>query len=436
MDELANVSWSERGSAMLELIRELFPLNRSITGKGVRATLRAVSRIAPIVIHEVPTGTAIFDWVVPNEWNVSDAYVAAPDGRRLIDFRQCNLHLVGYSVPVRRRMSLQELLPHLHSDPSRPEVIPYRTSYYTQNWGFGIPHAQLSALDEGEYDVVVDSTLDAGHLTYGEAVVPGNTNEIMLIYTHTCHPSLANDNLSGIAVCAELARWLAARDNHLTYHIVFGPVTIGSLTWLARNLELLPRVKHGLVVALVGNKAPLFYKELRSGLADIDRTAAAYIRNEAPDGVIRPFDAWGYDERQFNSPGFRLPVGRLTRSPEEGYPEYHSSSDNVSLIDADSLMGSLLACQTIIAALDSNRHYVNTSPFGEPQLGKRGIYRSIGGMASSDLQKALLWVLNLSDGEHDLASIYSRSGLQYAALSRAITILVQCGLLRPVDGNA
>ena len=418
---------------MLGLVRELYPLNRSITGDGVRETLRRIGRVSPLIVHEVPTGTKVFDWEVPREWNVRDAWVCNRAGEKVIDFRRNNLHVMGYSTPVRRRMTLAELRPHLYSDPQRPGLIPYRTSYYAENWGFCLSHQQLLSLPEGEYDVVIDSTLRDGSLSYGEAVIPGRTGEEMLFYTHTCHPSLANDNLSGIAVCAELAHWLTSRSNRLSYRIVFGPGTIGSLTWIARNREVLPRIRHGLVVVLAGNRAPLMYKQTRTGVADIDRIAAACLANEEPGSSVVPFSAWGYDERQFGSPGFALPVGRLTRSPEEGYPEYHSSGDDLSIVDGNALAGSLRACRTIVEVIEGNEIYRNTAPHGEPQLGRRGIYRSIGGPASADLQKAMLWMLSLSDGGHDVAGIYERSRLPWVELARAIELLRSAGLLEPVS---
>ncbi len=423
-----------RAPAMLELIRALYPLHRSITGEGVRETLRLVSRVAPLMLREVPTGTTVLDWEIPREWNIRDAHVSTTGGERVIDFRRSNLHVMGYSGPVRRRMTLSELRPHLFSDPRRPKLIPYRTSYYTENWGFCLSHEQLASLPDGDYDVVIDATLQAGSLTYGEVVIPGQTEEEMIFYTHTCHPSLCNDNLSGIAVCAELARWLGTRSNRLSYRVVFGPGTIGSIAWLALNRDAVPRIRHGLVVALAGNRAPLTYKQTRSGSAEIDRVAGAVLNNEEPGGAVVPFSAWGYDERQFGSPGFALPVGRLTRSVEEGYPEYHSSGDDLTLIDGGALAGTLRACQTIVEILDSNRRYRNTMPFGEPQLGRRGLYRNIGGPASSDLQKALLWVLSLSDGQHDLAQIYARSRLPYTDIARATELLTGVGLLEPVTG--
>lgn len=424
-----------RANAMLDLIRETYPLNRSITGNGVRETLRRVDRVVSLNIHEVPTGTKVLDWEIPREWNIRDGYILNASGERVVDFRRSNPHVVGYSTPIRRRMTLAELRPHLFSDPARPTLVPYRTSYYVENWGFCLSHEQLIALPEGDYDVVIDSTLEAGSLTYGEVVIPGRTREEMVFYTHTCHPSLCNDNLSGIAVCAELARWLKGGSNQLTYRFLFGPGTIGSIAWLALNPEIIPWIRHGLVVVLAGNRAPLIYKQTRTGMADIDRVTSAYIANEELDGTVVPFSAWGYDERQFGSPGFGLPFGRLSRSPEEGYPEYHSSGDDLSIVDAGALSASLQACQTIVEILDSNRTYRNTAPFGEPQLGRRGIYRNTGGPASANLQKAMLWMLSLSDGKHDSAGIYQRSGLPYADIARATELLSAVGLLEPMAVN-
>ena len=425
-----------RTEAMLALIRDLYPLNRSITGNGVRDTLRRVGAVTPVDIQEIATGTRVFDWEVPREWNLRAGYIVDPSGHRIADAATHNLHVMGYSVPVRRRLPLADLRPHLHSDPARPEVIPYRTSYYAENWGFCLRHSDLVGLQDGEYEVVIDATLEAGSLTVGEVFIPGATTDECLFYTHTCHPSLANDNLSGIAVLAELARWLRSRPNRLSYRIVFGPGTIGSLAWLAMHPEARQRIRAGLVVALAGNRAPLTYKQSRSGVADIDRIAAAYLANEEPGGAVIPFSAWGYDERQFGAPGFAMPVGRLTRSPEEGYAEYHSSADDLSIIDGAALAGSLVACQTIVAALDANCRYRNTAPYGEPQLGRRGIYRQIGGPASAGLQKAMLWLLSLSDGAQDVATVYAKSGLPYADVARAVELLRGVGLLEPLaDGQ-
>jgi len=417
------------GPAIYELVREIYPLGRSITGSGVRETLARLQRVAPLAIHEVPSGTPVLDWEVPPEWNLRSAWIEGPDGRRIVDAATSNLHVVGYSTPVSGEFPLDELQAHLHSDPARPDVIPYRTSYYSPAWGFCLADRQRAALRPGRYRVVIDASLEPGSLSYGEAVLPGTTADEFLIYTHTCHPSLANDNASGMAVCAFLAQWLASGPRRLTYRVVFGPGTIGSITWLARNREVLPRIVGGLVLGLVGDSGPLVYKRSWSGASLIDRAAEAVLRRESAAARFLDFSPWGYDERQFGSPGFRLPVGRLTRSAEEGYPEYHSSADDLALVRPEALADSLAAAQAILGLVDGNRTLVNLSPFGEPQLGRRGLYRSLGGPASPELQRALLWILALGDGEHDLVDACRQSALPVATVLEAERALRSVGLL-------
>ena len=360
---------------MYELIRRLFPICRSITGDGVRETLRIVGELIPLTVHEVATGTKAFDWTVPKEWSIRDAYIKDAHGNRVVDFRANNLHIVSYSAPVHATMPLRDLQPHLHSLPEQPELIPYRTSYYDENWGFCLSHRCREALADGDYEVVVDSTLADGSLTYGECLLPGESDDEVLIYTHTCHPSLANDNLSGIAVCTFLARLLESRTRRYSYRFVFAPGTIGSLVWLSRNQDRLPQIRHGLVVVLLGDAGHLRYKRSRNGDAAIDRAAQHALKHSAATHEVEAFSPYGYDERQFGAPGINLPVGRLSRSANGGYPEYHTSADNLALIQPDSLSGSLSACADIVEILENDARYVNTSPFGEPQLGRRGLYQ-------------------------------------------------------------
>lgn len=417
--------------ALFALVKQLYPLARSLTGDGVRETLACLSEVTPLTMHEVPTGTQVFDWQIPSEWTLRSAWIEGPDGQRVVDVSKHNLHLVGYSTPVHGEFSLAQLQPHLHSDPARPEVIPYLTSYHTPHWGFCLSHRQREALTEGRYRVCIETVLAPGSLTYGEVHLPGSTDQEFLLYTHTCHPSLANDNASGMAVCAFLARWLARAPRRLSYRVVFGPGTLGSLTWLSRNASVLPRIVGGLVLALVGDGGPLVYKRSWSGTSLIDRAAEAWLRREQPSAVCLDFSPWGYDERQFGSPGFRLPVGRLTRSPEEGYPEYHSSADNLDIIQPAALGGALEAAQSILSLIEANQTLINLQPMGEPQLGRRGLYRSLGGPASPALQRALLWVLTCGDGDHDLIHAYQRSGLPLATILEAEEALRSVGLLGP-----
>jgi aminopeptidase-like protein len=407
----------------------LYPVCRSITGDGVRATLRAIGERIPLTIHEVPTGTAVLDWAVPDEWNIRDAYIAAPDGRRIVDFQASNLHVVGYSEPVRAEMTLAELRPHLHTLPEQPDSIPYRTSYYRRTWGFCLPQRWLDELDdEGPYEVVIDSTLAPGSLTYGEYLLPGESDEEVLLTTHICHPSLANDNLSGIALLTELATALADESRRLSYRFLLIPATIGSITWLARNEENLSKIVAGLVIACVGDPGPVTYKRSRRRDALVDRAGAHIILN-ADRGRVIDFVPWGWDERQFNSPGFDLPIGCLTRSLEGEFPEYHSSADDLELIRPEHLEDSLRAVLGIVDVLERDRRYLNLSPKGEPQLGKRGLYRGAGGPSPTEDQLALLWLLNQSDGTHSLLDIAEQSELSFAEVHRAAEALVEAKLL-------
>jgi aminopeptidase-like protein len=412
------------------LLERMYPICRSITGNGVRQTLDLIETVIPLQRFEVPTGTPAFDWEVPPEWNIRDAYVADESGRRVIDFRAHSLHVVSYSTPVRRRMTLHELQPHLHSIPDRPDWIPYRTSYYKENWGFCLRHRDRERLAQGTYDVVIDAELKPGHLTYAECVVEGKGDEFAIIYTHTCHPSLANDNLTGIAAAAAIAQAMRAERPRLTWRIVFGPGTIGSLVWLSRNETLLPRLRGGLVIGLLGDPGPLTYKRSRRGDTATDRAAQLVLKGT--DARIVDFEPYGYDERQFCSPGFDLPVGRLTRSANGRYDEYHTSADDLSFIRPESLAESLRTLAEMLAVIDRNRKLLNLSPKGEPRLGKRGLYGSVGGVSPGKFEHALLWLLSFSDGRHDLVSIAQQSGLPWPLLVDAAERLEAAGLTRTI----
>lgn len=422
------------GREMHALVAELYPICRSITGHGVRATLDRIRRIIPITVHEVPSGTPVFDWTVPKEWNIRDAYVKNSRGERVIDFRASNLHVVSYSVPVRRVMSLSELRPHLFTLPDQPDRIPYRTTYYRESWGFCLRQHDLDRLEEGDYEVCIDSSLEPGHLTYGELRLPGALDDEILVSTHICHPSLCNDNLSGIALATMLARELSSVSRRYSYRFVFVPGTIGSITWLSRNEEAVQRVRHGLVLTAVGDAAPFTYKRSRRGNAEVDRVATHVLRHSGQPHRIIDFFPYGYDERQYCSPGFDLPVGCLMRSQHGTYPEYHTSADDLDFVSPDSLGGSLEVSLTIFAVLEGNGRYRNQFPKCEPQLGRRGLYRMIGGQPEqSELELALLWVLNLSDGTHTLLDIAERSGLPFAVVRKATDMLLETDLLREVD---
>jgi aminopeptidase-like protein len=426
----------DQGQAMMALVEELFPICRSITGDGVRQTLATLQRYVPLEVNEVPSGTSVLDWTVPPEWNIRDAYIAHQDGTRIVDFGANNLHVVQYSRPVDAIMPFAELRPHLHSLPDHLDWIPYRTSYYCEYWGFCLTHRQLSSLTDGLYRVVIDSDLAPGHLSYGEVLIPGETDDTVLFSCHICHPSLANDNLSGIAVATMLARHIQTLRPRCTYLFVFIPGTIGSLTWLARNEDRVGSITHGLVLSCLGDAGGMTYKQSRRGNAAIDRIVAHVLRHDEVPHRIGPFVPYGYDERQYCSPGFDLPVGCLMRTPNGEYPEYHSSADNLSLLRQRSLAHSLGVMRRIVAVIEGDAVYRSRNPKGEPQLGRRGLYATMGGQrAASYDQMALLWVLNLADGRHSLLDMAERAGVQFATVRAAADALVAVDLLEPISAQ-
>jgi aminopeptidase-like protein len=421
-----------RGKAMIELVAELYPICRSITGDGVRETLRILGRHLPLEVREVPSGTPVFDWTVPPEWNIRDAWIKTTSGERLVDFRRSNLHVVSYSTPVApRRISLADLREHLHSLPEQPDWIPYRTSYYEETWGFCLTQKQLELLTDAEYEICIDATLEPGHLSYGEYLLPGATDDEVLISTHVCHPSLCNDNLSGIAVSVWLARELASRrTRRYSYRFLYIPGTIGSITWLAQNRERAHRIRHGLTLICLGDERGLTYKRTFGGSAEIDRAAEHVLAQSGEDDDVVDFFPYGYDERQFNSPGFRLPVGSLMRGRHGRFPEYHTSADDLDLVRPEQLSRSFETVLSILDLLEENRRYRSLAPYGEPQLGKRGVYRALGGESDpSELQLAMLWVLAFSDGEHALLDVAERSGLPFARVRSAADLLAEHDLL-------
>ncbi len=428
---VSSVSEQSLASSLHGLVEELYPICRSITGDGVRKTLDILSRYVPIERSEVPSGTKVLDWTVPREWNIRDAYVKDLAGRRVVDFRAHNLHVVNYSVPVRQRLSLKELRPHLHSLPDRPDWIPYRTSYYQETWGFCLTHRQLQALPDGEYDVCIDSTLEPGALTYGEFVLPGASSEEILISTHVCHPSLSDDNLTGLAISVHLAHELKeSAQRRYTYRFLYAPGTIGAITWLARNAERANSVKHGLTLTCLGDSHPFTYKRTVGGNADIDRAALLALQKCGFDHQVIDFFPYGYDERQYNSPGFRIPVGSLMRGRHGQFPEYHTSGDNPGFVSGERMAESYGVLRGVFDILEGNRRFRNLAPYAEPQLGSRGLYRALGGRDIPDLQLAMLWMLNLSDGGHSVLDIAERSGLDFDALVAAARLLEEHDLLR------
>lgn len=436
MEDLS-IDLQQTGKKIHALIAEMYPLCRSITGAGFRETLSLVNRHIPLDIHEVPTGTPVFDWTVPKEWNIRDAYVKNRAGERVIDFRKSNLHVVSYSIPVEATLSLKELKTRLFTLPEQPDRIPYRTAYYQETWGFCLSHRDLLQMHDDLYEVRIDSSLDTGHLTYGEYCLPGQVEDEILISCHACHPSLCNDNLSGVAMVTFLAKHLSAQPSRrYSYRFLFIPGTIGSITWLSLNQDRVHRIRHGLVAACLGDPGRMTYKKTRRGDAEIDRAVAHVLQHSGQDHEIMDFFPYGYDERQYGSPGFNLPVGCLMRTPHGRYPEYHTSADDLDFVRPASLADSLVQYLAVFRVLEDNRPYLNLNPKCEPQLGRRGLYRLMGGDREAGFdQMSMLWVLNLSDGGHTLLDIAERSGYPFTVIHRAASALQGCGLLQIADSG-
>lgn len=421
------------GAEIFALAEKIYPICRSITGDGVRQTLREVAAQIPLHIHEVPTGTPVLDWTVPREWNIRDAWIKDARGEKIVDFSRSNLHVMSYSVPVRQRMSLAELKPHIHTLPDQPDLIPYRTSYYAENWAFCMSHRQFEAVRDETYEVCIDSSLADGNLTYGEYLHRGETADEFLLSAHVCHPSLANDNCSGIALLTQLAKRLSQTRTRFSYRFLFAPGTIGAITWLARNEGNVHRIKHGLVVSMLGDRGGPTYKKSRQGNTAIDRAMVHALNHSGLAPVIEDFSPYGYDERQFCSPGFNLPVGLLQRSKYGSIPEYHTSADNLGFISPEALSESYGLFSDAIGVVEGNRTMLNTVAKGEPQLGRRGLYGATGGdKDAAAANMSMLWILNLSDGDHSLLDIAERAKLPFAVVRRTAELLETHGLLKPV----
>ena len=414
------------GNWIYSLIKELYPICRSITGQGVRDSLEVIAKNIPLDVKEIPTGTQVFDWTIPKEWNIRDAWIKDEKGKRLVDFKKSNLHVVSYSSPIHERFSLKKLIPHLHTLPDYPDWIPYRTSYYKENWGFCLSHNQFTQLKDENYEVCIDSSLTDGSLTYGECQINGKSEKEVIVSAHICHPSLCNDNLSGVCVAVALAKLIAMKQHRYTYRFIFAPGTIGAITWLALNKKRAQRIRHGLILSGVGDEGTLSYKRSIRGDAIIDRAVEHLFVNETKSYKIEDFSPYGYDERQYGSPGFKLPVGRISRTPFGTYPEYHTSADNMSFVKPECLEDTFEKIKILFNIIEENRRYINRKPFCEPQLGKRGLYESIG-----DNELAMLWVLNMSDGNNDLLDIAEKASISFSRIQKAALILQKHNLVEP-----
>lgn len=413
---------------------ELFPICRSITGNGVRQTLKIIaSHLPDLKIYEVPTGTKAYDWSVPKEWNISDAYIIDPQGNKIIDFKKSNLHVVGYSKPVNRLMTLDELQKHLHSLPDQPNAIPYITSYYQDYWGFCLTDNQRKSLEPGTYQVVIDSELKDGHLTYGEWILPGKSKKEIFISTYICHPSMANNELSGPAVTTYIARWLKSLPTpNYTYRIVFIPETIGSIVYLSRNFDTMKeRIISGFNVTCIGDDRAYSYLASRYGNTLADQVAQHVLKHTHPN-----YDRYSYldrqsDLRQYCSPGVDLPMVTLMRSKYGEYPEYHTSLDNLDLISTDGLFGGFTVLKRCIECLEHNET-LKVTVRCEPQLGKRGLYPNLSTKENKLIVQNMMNLIAYCDGSNDLLSVAEIIGVPMWELYEIVFNLKENGLLIPL----
>lgn len=418
------------GADIYQLAADLFPINRSLTGQGVRDSLDLLKAHVPLDVHAVPSGTEVLDWTVPKEWNIRDAWLKDPSGKTVISLSDHSLHVMGYSTPVHAVMPLDALEKHLHSLPDQPELIPYRTGYYADTWGFCLSQTMRDSLPDGDYEVMIDATLSDGVLNYGEFFHQGESDEEVVMTTHCCHPSLANDNCSGMAMLAHVAHQVSQIKTKFSYRFLWLPGTIGAITWLALNEERIRNIGHGLVVTGLGDASAPTYKRSRSGRSYVDRAMWRLLSQRYDDAKLLEFTPYGYDERQFNSPGYNLNFGLLQRSEYATFPQYHTSADNLDFISPEHLADSFELIYELIDMLESDCRPINTVAKGEPQLGKRGLYDAIGGNSDGyDAKLTMLWVLNLADGEHSLLDMAERAGVDFETVLKTADLLAEHGLL-------
>ena len=448
---------SKLENELFSLMQELFPICRSITGNGVRKTLKILKKEIDLKIVNVPSGTKVFYWKIPYEWNIKDAYVKNSKGERVIDFKKSNLHILNYSTPIKKTISNKNLKKHLHTLPEKPNSIPYVTSYYKKNWGFCVAHDTLKSFDEDRYFVHIDSTLKPGSLTYGEFFIKGQTKNEILISTYICHPSLCNDNLSGIVVTTILAKLLSKTDTYFSYRFLFIPETIGAITWLSKNQKNLSQIKSGLVVTCVGGNGGFTYKKTRDNDSEIDKISIDVLKHTRKKFETRDFFPYGSDERQYSSPGIDLPIGVLMRTQYYEFKEYHTADDNLDSIKKFALNDSLIMLLNIILQIEKkkpsfNRNqknetsklkseiYQNLNPYCEPQLGRRKLYRNISKSRLVDkknsenmVELSICWVLNFSDGLHSLKEISQKSNLPLKLLRKTAKLLIEKKLLKKIN---
>jgi len=417
----------------------LWPITRSLTGNGNRETLKILSELVDLKVTEIPCGTQCFDWTVPPEWNINEAWIKNSKGEKIVDFSKNNIHILGYSEPYLGNLDFDNLKPHLYTLPEQPGLIPYLTSYYKRRWGFCISHNQFLELDENDkYDIFIDSSLNEnGAMTIGEAVIKGKSEKEVLFSTYICHPSLASNELSGPLVSAFIYRKLKEqKELKYTYRFIFVPETIGSIHSLSVNGEKWKKNLHaGFVITCIGDNGKFTYKKSRRGNSLPDRAAEAILKQTETEFNIVDFFPGGSDERQYCSPGFNLPVGSLMRTMYGKYPEYHTSADDKNFISFEAMEKAVLKYLEIVEVLERNEKYINKMPFCEPQLGKRGLYPTLGSQKRpEDFVTAMMWVLNLTDGTNDLISISEKSKIPMSQLIPVIDRLIENGILENETG--
>ena len=416
---------------MDQLMNTLFPICRSITGNGVRESFNIIKQIINLQITEIPTNTKVFDWTVPKEWNISDAYIADLSGNKIIDFKKSNLHVVSYSIPINKIISIEELKTHIHTIPEKPDTVPYLTTYYNEDWGFCMSHNDFLNLKDPEYKILIDSKLENGFMTMGEYYIPGEISDEFLISCYICHPSMCNDNLSGVVLTTFLAKYLSGQKLKYSYRFLFVPETIGSISWISLNEQNLCKIKHGLVATCLGDPGSSTYKRSKSGNSEIDKTVEFVLKNSSSDYNILDFFPTGSDERQFCSPAFNLNVGSLMRTPYAKFIQYHTSDDNLDFVKSEYIVDSFLKYLKTIFVIENNKKYVNMNPKCEPQLGKYGLHRYLGGQKNKqESELAMFWLLSFSDGFTDLIDISEKSQLSFEIVSEAAKKLELYKLLK------
>lgn len=422
-------------NSMYSLIEKLFPICRSLTGNGVRETLCELQKIVPeMQMHEVPTGTQVMDWTIPKEWNINDAWIKDSQGNKIIDFNETNLHVMGYSQPVHKKVNLDELLKVVYTLPDQPDLIPYVTSYYKERYGFCMSENQKQSLKEGEYEIFIDSELKDGSLTYADIVITGKVKDEIMFSTYVCHPSMANNELSGPAVAIFLAKWLKERnDNYYTYRFVFAPETIGAITYLSKNLQYLKEhLKAGYVLTCCGDQGEFTYIASRHANNLADKTAKNILNLEYPNHKSYTFMQRGSDERQYCAPGVDLPFCSVTKTKYGDYPQYHTSGDNLDFVSQKGLEETLEFYKKVVIALENNKKY-RVNCLCEPQLGKRGLYPTISGKNASVHIMAVKHYIAYCDGINDLIDISNATEIKIEDLIEVQNKLIDAGLLDLVE---